>query len=328
MFPSLLVFHPERYHGHRRRPPFFEGWYYKLVDASERQRWAVIPGIFLSNDPERHHAFVQVLDGSTGAASYHRFPASAFRASRDALRVRIGPNLFTDRSVVLDLADDERRIRGEVRMGPLSPWPVTPLHLGPMGPYGWLPRMECNHAVVSLDHALDGAVEIDDGSVDLTGGRGYIEKDWGAAFPAGYVWLQTNHFDRPGVSLVASIAIVPWLRGAFPGFFVGLLVGGRLHRFATFTGARTSRLHLDDDHVEWVVADGSTRIELRAQRRAGGLLRAPTREQMGDRVGETMRSTVAARLTDRAGRTRFEGVGRNAGLEVHGDLDRLLALQV
>jgi len=46
--------HPASYHGHGKRPPFFEGWYYKLVDASEQARYAVIPGIFLSKDPAEY----------------------------------------------------------------------------------------------------------------------------------------------------------------------------------------------------------------------------------------------------------------------------------
>ena len=54
--------HPAAYHGHGKKPPFFEGWYYKIVDATEEQRFAIIPGVFLSDDPDRHHAFVQVLD--------------------------------------------------------------------------------------------------------------------------------------------------------------------------------------------------------------------------------------------------------------------------
>lgn len=32
--------HPAVYHGHGKEPPFFEGWYYKLVDASEHHRQA------------------------------------------------------------------------------------------------------------------------------------------------------------------------------------------------------------------------------------------------------------------------------------------------
>ncbi len=63
------VLHPDWYHGHGKQPPFFEGWYFKLIDATERYRYAVIPGIFLSRDREKHHAFVQVLDGQTGGSA-------------------------------------------------------------------------------------------------------------------------------------------------------------------------------------------------------------------------------------------------------------------
>ena len=329
MLTSPTLFHPERYHGHRRRPPFFEGWYYKLVDATRGARYAVIPGIFLSDDPEHHHAFVQVLDGLTGQATYHRYPAGAFQAKHGSLAVRVGPNVFTDRSIHLDIDDDQRTISGEVGFGPLRPWPVTPTSLGIMGPYGYVPRMECNHGVVSLDHPLTGSLRIDGADLRFDGGRGYIEKDWGAAFPAGYVWMQTNHFERPGTSFVGSIAIIPWIRSAFPGFIIGLWHDERLHRFATYTGARTTHLHLDDDHVEWTVRSRrGAELDITAVRTQGGLLYGPTREHMSDRVGETMRSSVTLRLRDPDGAVRFVGTGDSAGLEVHGDLDRLLALQV
>ena len=49
---------------------------------------------------------------------------------------------------------------------------------------------------------------------------------------------------------------------------------------------------------------------------------------MSDRVGETMRSEIALRLSTLDGTKVFEGTGRNAGLEIHGDLDRLLEMQV
>jgi tocopherol cyclase len=324
---SPTLFHPERYHGHRRRAPFFEGWYYKLVDATRTARFAVIPGIFLSDDPDRHHAFVQVLDGSTGEATYHRYPAESFRAARGSLRVKVGPNTFSDRGIRLAIDDEQRTMIGEVRFGELQPWPVSVTSLGIMGPYGYIPRMECNHGVVSLDHGLDGHLDVDGTGIDLAGGRGYIEKDWGAAFPAGYVWMQSNHFGQPGTSFVASIAIIPWLRSAFPGFIIGLWHEGRLHRFATYTGARTTHLHLDDDEVRWTVRRRDRELQIRARRAQGGLLYGPTREDMSDRVGETMRSSVQVRLTE-GDRLVFQGTGECAGLELHGDLDRLLALQV
>jgi tocopherol cyclase len=323
----VAILHPERYHGLGRRPPFFEGWYFKLVDATERARYAVIPGVFLSDDPARHHAFVQVLDGATGEASYHRYPAEAFEAAPDAFEVRVGPNRFGRSGLRLDIDDEQRRLTADVTFGPLVPWPVRPWSPGVMGPYAFVPRMECNHGVVSFDHALDGDLQVDGSRIELTGGRGYLAKDWGAAFPAGYVWMQSNHFTNPGSSFVASIAIVPWIRSAFPGFLVGLRHDGRLHRFATYTGARTESLRITDDRVEWTIVDRRRQLDVRAHRGSAGLLLGPTREHMESRVGETMQATIEVRLADRRTGVVLEGTGRNAGLEVHGDLDRLLALQ-
>ena len=37
--------HPAIYHGHGQQPPFFEGWYFKIVSADETQRYAIIPGV-------------------------------------------------------------------------------------------------------------------------------------------------------------------------------------------------------------------------------------------------------------------------------------------
>ncbi len=324
---ASLLFHPERYHGHRRRAPFFEGWYFKLVDPSERYRYAVIPGIFLSDDPTEEHAFVQILDGSTGDATYHRFAADQFWAARDSFDVRIGPNRFWERGLELKIADEERVMSGHISLVEPTPWPVSWASLGIMGPYGWVPRMECNHGVVSLDHRLDGELVVGETAIDFSGGRGYVEKDWGAAFPAGYVWIQSNHFERAGVSFVGSIAIIPWLFSSFPGFIIGLWVDGSLYRLATYTGAETRHLDITDEAIEWTVADDDHVLKIEAQRASGGLLLGPTRERMSDRVGETMLAEVAVELRTTQGDVVFEGVGRNTGLEAHGDLERLLAMQ-
>ncbi|WP_243392439.1 MULTISPECIES: tocopherol cyclase family protein [unclassified Mesotoga] len=31
--------------------------------------------------------------------------------------------------------------------------------------------------------------------IDLTGGKGYIEKDWGRSLPDAWIWMQSNNFD-------------------------------------------------------------------------------------------------------------------------------------
>ena len=317
--------HPEWYHGHGKRPPFFEGWYYKLIDAGQEHRYAVIPGIFLSNDPQQHHAFIQVLNGITGQVVYHRYPANEFWAARDAFDIRIGPNHFTGQSIDLDLNADGQKLSGHAQFEGVIPWPVTLTSPGIMGWYGWIPFMECYHGVLGLDHALRGQFQVDGQQIDWTGGRGYIEKDWGSAFPSAWVWMQSNHFSAPGSSLTASVAIIPWLGSSFRGMIAGLWHARRLYRFATYTGAKVEHLEIEDDHVLWVVCDRAHRLEINAARANGGLLAGPSKVDMGVRVAETLQGTIQVRLSKRevTSKPLFQDTGRCAGLEIVGNAERL-----
>ncbi|MBK8022401.1 MAG: hypothetical protein IPK19_13490 [Chloroflexi bacterium] len=323
-----LVLHPERYHGHSQRPPFFEGWYFKMVSPDRTSRFAVIPGIFLSDDPERHHAFVQVFDGVSGAVSYHRYPVAEFEAAKGRFDLRIGRNHFRLDGITLDIDDDLRTVRGEVGFGKAIPWTVTPREPGVMGWFGWMPFMECYHGILGFDHEVTGGLTVDGVAHDFSGGRGYIEKDWGKSFPGGWVWMQTNHFEQPEVSFTASIAIVPFLGRWFPGFLAGLWHEQRLYKFATYTGARTEKLDVGEHHVEWVLQDRTMRLEVFADRAEASILPGPNRADMSTRVPETLKAGISLRLTDRTpagqGRVIFEGRGECAGLEVAGDLDKLI----
>ena len=321
---------PAAYHGHGKRPPFFEGWYYKIVDALGEHSFAIIPGVFLSDDPEQNHAFVQILDGATGRSTYHRYPGEEFWAAEGELDLHIGPNHFTAEHLSLRIESPELEIGGELRFSGLRPWPVTLRSPGIMGWYAWVPFMETYHGVVSLDHRIDGALRVNGRSVDLTGGRGYIEKDWGKSFPAAWIWFQTNHFGSLDTSLTASVAIIPWLRGSFPGFIVGLWHENVLHRFATYTGAHIEKLDITDDAVAWVILSQSQRLEMRAIRAEGGLIQAPTTVDMGRRIGETLSARVETVLYAlEGGRPRriFQGTGRHAGLEAVGDLAQLRTMR-
>ncbi len=328
------IWQPDVYHGQGKKPPFFEGWYFKLVDASEERRYAVIPGVFLGAEAASSHCFVQTLDGVTGHATYHRYPLQAFRSSPHEFDIWVGPNHFRADRIALDIASPERRLQGELHFAGLTPWPVTLMSPGIMGWYAFVPFMECYHGVVSLDHAIYGQLAVDGQTVDFTGGRGYSEKDWGQAFPRAWIWTQSNHFATPGTSLTASIAIIPWRGSSFPGFIVGLWHEGRLYRFATYTGAVTERLELTDTHVTWHLADrlarrggGRHRLEIVAWRAEGGLLHSPERVAMLQRVLESLTARLEVRLLAVHGgeeRLLFAGTGCHAGLEIVGALDELL----
>lgn len=327
---------PDAYHGYKKKANYFEGWYFKLVSADERTRLAIIPGVFLGPKAEDHHCFVQTLDGVTGRTTYHRYPIEQFWAHKHEFNIHVGPNRFSADEIALQIDDAERRIAGTLRFIDLTPWPITLAAPGIMGWYALVPFMECYHGVVSLDHAIEGLLAVDGAAVDFHGGRGYTEKDWGAAFPRAWIWMQSNHFERPGISLTASVARIPWLRSAFRGFIVGFWYDDLLYRFATYTGALVERLEVTDEAVHWAMTGAplegdktAHRLEITARRHGPGsdLLHAPVRTGMERRVLESLTATLEVRLVrlDLQGeQVVFEGTGRNAGLEVGGEVAELL----
>ena len=316
--------HPAIYHGHTKKAPFFEGWYFKLVSADETRRYAIIPGVSLSGDA---HAFVQVLDGVTGQSAYHSYPLTDFWASEKDFEVRIGPNLFTRERIVLDINRPEGQVHGELRFLGVTPWPVSPTSPGIMGWYAWMPKMECYHGVVSLNHTIVGRLRIDGRDADFGGGLGYIEKDWGKAFPAAWVWFQTNHFDAANTCITASVAIIPWVRRSFPGFIIGVWHNRLLYRFASYTGARIETAgyhrrprHLGGTQPKLSVGDGGNSC----RRRLAGWTN-PAR--YGQTCGRNPERYGGRALKHRQRPDAVQWRGRHAGLEVHGDLERLMALQ-
>ena len=318
------IFHPEAFHGHGRSKRYFEGWYVKVVSADQKTRWAVIPGVFLGLDGGVNEAFIQLLDGSTGRSWYHKFDTSEFSASANEFDVTLGKNHFSSKGVTLDLPE----LRGSISFeSPLDPWPVKPLSPGIMGWFGAVPFMECFHGIVSFGHDLAGELTVEGKKVSFAGGRGYIEKDWGRAFPSGYVWLHSNHIDTdPEASLIGSVAIIPWIGRPFRGYIVGLKHSGKLHRWTTYNGAKEIELTITDTHVQWQLSSKDGQLTLSADRVRGGLLHAPIRTEMHQRVDETLDAVIHVKHTDRYGLVLLEGKGLVGAMEVHGDLQRLLAI--
>lgn len=319
------VQHPEAFHGTSKTHDFFEGWYIKLVSADQSQRWAVIPGIFRGpkgGDGSGDKAFVQVLDGVTGRSWFHEFPVEEFRADTKTFNVSVGNNHFDSTRVRLNLP----QLQGEIKYTtPLDPWPVTFASPGIMGWYGLVPFMECFHGIVSFGHGLEGTLSVEGKSASFGNGRGYIEKDWGSAFPAGYIWMQSNHFaSDPEASLIASAAIIPWLTGAFRGYIIGFRLQGKLYKWTTYNKSAEQSLTIDDTHVNWSVTGPDGQLRIRAKRETGGLLHAPLRTSMYQRVEETMVANLEIQLSDANGKVVFEDVGQAASMEVFGDLEKLL----
>jgi tocopherol cyclase len=332
MFYSFRkILHPENYQGKAKKKNYFEGWFFKIVDHSLENVLAIIPGIFRGNEPDQSHAFLQVLNGYTLQWHYHRFPLSEFHASENRLEIQIGPNLFSWNKMVLNLKTNGQTISGELNFSNLNPWPVSLTSPGTMGWYAFVPFMECYHGVLSFDHTLNGDLEIDGKQINFSSGRGYIEKDWGKSFPEAYVWIQSNHFKKEGLSLMVSVAKIPWLKGSFRGFLIGLLWDGKLIRFTTYNGSQLNFLKISEQTVELETQNKDYLLRISAIRKTGGKIYAPSKNQMQQRLSETLVSEVSFelfRLKEKNRQPILAEKGIIAGLDVYGKNSKITEADV
>ena len=316
------LWHPETYHGWGRSKRFFEGWYYKLVGPDERHALAIIPGIAMDENGQQQ-AFIQVLDGKNDAAWYHKFPSSDFQPTPKKHALQLGSNFFSEKQIRLDLPN----LKGEIFFDQNVPWPSSFFSPGIMGPFSFVPLMECYHGILSMNHSLEGRLSLQGKNLLFTGGKGYIEKDWGHSFPAAYVWMQSNHFSTPGVSIKASMAIIPFLGSSFIGHIAGVLFDGKIYEFTTYNGTTVKHCSITEKAVDIVMENRKYRLRLHAKRDKATALAAPITGFMDARIEESMKATIEVSLTDKHNNSLLlHDHGSSAGIEVAGDHERLLKL--
>ncbi|MBN1313677.1 MAG: hypothetical protein JXB30_19900 [Anaerolineae bacterium] len=321
---KMKIWRPEIFQGNLRKKHYFEGWYFKFVDKTEKHAVAIIPGIALS--PSHSHAFTQVLSSHHSTAHYFSFPIDAFTTAKNTFLINIADSSFSLDGLQLNVGSGPKKITANLSFSGIQGWPVRLFAPGAMGWYRFVPYLECYHGVLSFDHTIQGLLTLNGESIDMTGGRGYIEKDWGTSMPAAWIWMQTNHFDDKGVSLFGSVAKIPWLGSFFTGFIFGLYHQGRIYQFTTYSGARITRLHVTETLINLQLEDRLYTLAIEAKREIGVDLPAPRLGAMTSKVNESLRSEIGIQLGNKkTGASIYTGVGRNAGLEFVGNTAEMLA---
>lgn len=293
----------------------FEGWYYKAQTA-EGEIFCVIPGI--SRQPDDPHSFIQLLDGF--GTRYLRYPVEAFTGAADRLEVHVGNSVFTAEGYRLCTPE----IQAEIRFS--SPVPYCPRRytLGVMGPFALLPGVECRHGIVLADSRADGFFRWENGARQITGGRGYVEKDWGRAFPHSYVWCHA--FLDDGASFMLSAATVPLGRACVRGVIAFLRTREGWRKWATYTGARVvSACSLPGGAATLRVASPGSSLEVTLRPGAEGTLAAPSAAGMSRQVRESTAGLLELCVTGHGGVARYRAACGLACIEICGDPASLAA---
>ncbi len=315
------------FQGNKREIKYFEGWYFKMVAEDESSILSVIPGISLSSDGKEQHAFIQIINGITAQTKYYSFPIEEFSFSKKEFAISIGKNYFSRDSIILDIKDNDSSVSGKIEMYKLTEYKSGGLmDPGIMGWYRFVPFMECYHGVVSLTHNLKGKLIVNQEVYDFTGGKGYIEKDWGSSMPSSWIWMQSNHFNDSNSSFMLSIADIPWRGKSFTGFLGFFYHNYEIYHFATY---RSSKLQLeiaDSNLLKITIKNRKNTFIISARSNNAGMLKAPTNGSMDRRIPESIDATLNITMLEKKGNVVFKDSSNITGLEMVGDYEQLEGL--
>lgn len=312
------LYKPEVFQGNLDKKNYFEGWYYKHVSADLKKVLIFIPGISLNESDS--HAFIQIIDGITGESEYVTYPVSLFSWNRDDLFLKIGNSTFTDRYISLDIDRGKFRITGRIDYIGVTKYPRKLLSPGIMGWYSFVPSMECKHGIVSADHNLSGALILNYHPADFSGGKGYIEKDWGTSFPESWIWIQANNFENRDSSLSFSVAKIPWRGKFFIGFIAFLYHKKKFHIFSTYNGSKIIEIKNSDDEVLIALRNKKHTLRLSATKSHSGILKAPYSGNMTRGIRESNDSNVSIAFYDARYSVIYTDTSPRAGIEI---IDRI-----
>lgn len=207
---------------------YFEGWYFKHQNGQKIA--AFIPGICKEKNG-KSYAFIQLLFNHK--SYWFNYALTDCEINRKKFYIRIGKNIFSKKGIYLDIKNDEISLKGKLLYGTFHPIGNTI-----MGPFRYLPGMECKHEIISMYHNVKGELTLDGEPMIFSGGLGYIEKDWGFSFPSSYTWLHCNQFDTDKCSIMVSVADIPYHGINFKGCICAISYNEKNYRLATYLGVK------------------------------------------------------------------------------------------
>lgn len=310
---------PAIFQGNLGKRNYFEGWYFKHV-GSEGAKFAVIPGISLAKKDS--HSFIQVFNGVSGESKYVTFTIDDFQPEKESFGVVIGENHFSYNGLELNM---EGVASGYLHYSDRTPYHYSWRERGVMGWYGYVPFMETYHGLLSLDHRVDGSMDIGGDIQIFQNGDGYIEKDWGTSFPSSWIWMQSNSFEEKGDSFMLSTAVIPWLGSSFIGHLAIIRIGGKTINLSTYKGGKIVEFNKIGKRVIMTLQSRSHTLKVDAVQGDSVHLKSPQSGLMTGRTIESLSSTLKVTLTDnRKSTVVFKGTGLHAGLEIMDDKNELI----
>ncbi len=246
---------------------YFKGWYFKC--STKDKTIAFIPAYHYNNN--KKSASLQIITDDKA----FNIPFDTLEYRENLLYVKIGNCVFSHEGVILDFQSDELKLEGKLCFEQASP-----ISYDIMGPFKFVPFMQCRHSVYSMWHKINGEIKVNDQLYKFENGIGYIEGDRGRSFPKKYIWTQCCFENN---SLMLSVADIPFLGIHFTGIIGVVLFDGKEYRIATYLGARMKQVEKNTVTVK----QGNFEFTAKLLKKNAQPLAAPTNGDMCRTIHES-----------------------------------------
>lgn len=309
-----LMRNPELFQGKKqlkKNKDYFEGWYFKTTN--NEKGISFIPGININKREKK--AFIQII---TNDNSYFvDYDILDFKYSCSPFYIKIGNNFFSKEKIHIDIHDISQNLiaYGDIKYSSSKNINTNSFNPNIMGPFSYIPFMECNHAILSMKNKANGFLNINQEKIIFHNDYGYIEKDWGCSFPKKYIWCQGNHFENEGASFMISIANIPFKIFHFRGIICSLIINNREYRFATYNCTKLVKCNIEDTSLDITLKKGHYYLDVKADYPSALKLSAPVKGKMEKDIFESISASIIVTLK-KDNDVVFSGISKNCGLEI------------
>lgn len=309
LMKSPELFQGEKYLNTNKN--YFEGWYFKNI--SNKKGISFIPGISIDN--QNKIAFIQII---TDDLSYFiKYDINDFKFNINPFYIKIDKNYFSKEGINIDIKDTSQNliIYGNLKYSNCRNISTNLFCPNIMGPFSYIPFMECNHAILNMKNEICGSLNINGNDIRFDKGVGYIEKDWGYSFPKSYIWCQCNNFKNSNASFMCSIADIDFKILTFRGIICDLIIGNEEFKFTTYNNVKLYKYNIDNNLLNITLKKGSYYLNIKSNYNSGHRLSAPVEGRMEKDIFESISEEVIVTLK-RKDKIIFLDTSINCGLEI------------
>lgn len=310
----ILIRNAELFQGKNylnKKKKYFEGWYFKNTNI--QKGISFIPGINIDDTGAK--AFIQII---TNNMSYFvNYNIKDFKFNNNPFCIRIGNNSFSKEVININIEDESQNLKiyGNIKFSNSKNISTNIFIPNIMGPFSYIPFMECNHAIISMQNIINGFININDETIQFNNDKGYIEKDWGCSFPKSYIWCQGNNFQKSNASFMFSIADIPFKLFTFKGIICTLLVNNKEIKFTTYNNAKLVECNIREDSFNITIKRTPYLLNIKSKDNKGLKLIAPVKGKMTKNIFESICASVQVTLKKEK-EIIFSDTSNMCGLEI------------